>query len=187
MLKMAHIAERLDIENGIVSGENLVERRLTDLQGCFADTEAYEVACLEGNPLLYWVDAIAPADGAGDMHYGIGTLMPGKIGDEYFLTKGHFHTWREAAEIYIGLSGEGAMLLEDEATGESRMVELKANSVVYVPGRTAHRTMNTGAEKLVYIGIYPAKAGHDYGPIAINNFKCKVVETPNGPKMVGRS
>lgn len=186
MLDIKNVVEQLDITQGLIAGENRVERRLGDLAGCFADEAAFQAALEKDNPVLYWVDSIAPAEGDGDLHYGIGTLMPGRVGDEYYLTKGHFHEWRDAAEIYIGLAGEGVMLLEDEATGGSRMVELKAHSVVYVPGHTAHRTMNTGTEKLVYVGIYPAKAGHDYGTIATNNFKYKVVAGPNGPEMVNR-
>ena len=112
--------------------------------------------------------------------------VPGRIGNEYFLTKGHLHSWREAAEIYIGLTGEGMMLLEDEASGDSRMAPLTANQVVYVPGRTAHRTVNTGTVPLTYIGVYPAAAGHDYGAIAERNFRCVVVERNGAPALVER-
>ena len=43
---------------------------------------------------------------------------------------------------------------------------LTPESAVYVPGHTAHRTINTGDMPLTYLGIYPARAGHDYGVIA---------------------
>ncbi len=123
--------------------------------------------------------AVEPADGAGDLHYGLGVLYPGKVGNEYFLTKGHLHSRREAAEVYIGLAGEGRMLLEDEATGESRLEPFGAGKVVYVPGHTAHRTMNTGDVPLTYFGVFPSDAGHDYGAIAERNF-LKVVVEENG-------
>lgn len=103
------------------------------------------------------------------------------------MTKGHLHSWREAAEFYFGLSGEGVMLLEDEATGESRMVPLRPNGVVYVPGHTAHRTMNTGQVPLTYVGVYPAKAGHDYRTIAKTNFRWVVVERDGRPAMIERT
>jgi glucose-6-phosphate isomerase len=32
----------------------------------------------------------------------LGVLMPGKVGAEYFMTKGHIHAWRPAAEVYLG-------------------------------------------------------------------------------------
>lgn len=92
------------------------------------------------------------------------------------------HSYRPAAEVYLGLRGEGMMLLEEE-NGEAYALPLRANSVVYVPGHTAHRTMNTGSEPLVYIGVYPSNAGHDYGTIAERNFQQVVVEA-NGAAVV---
>jgi glucose-6-phosphate isomerase len=171
----------------MIDDEPRVERRLADLRGSFHDAQAYERALDRDNPLVYSVAFFAPADQQGDLHYGLGVLQPGLIGDEYFLTKGHFHSWREAAEIYIGLSGKGAMLLEDETGGDSRMVELQENSVVYVPGHTAHRTVNTGDEPLVYLGVYPARAGHDYGAIAQRNFRSVVVRRDGQPRVLPRT
>lgn len=165
----------------------LTERHLSDMRGCFADSAAFDAALAAGNPLLYAVSAVTPADGDGQLHYGLGIVQPGRIGDEFFMTKGHYHTHRAAAEVYIGLSGEGAMLLEDEATGETRLAPLNGRAVVYVPGHTAHRTVNTGTEPLVYFGIYPANAGHDYAAIARNNFSHLVVATPDGPQLRRRS
>lgn len=164
----------------------MVRRKLSDLRGCFSDKAAYEAALAAGDPLLYEVTAVEPASGDGQLHYGLGILYPGKIGDEYFLTKGHLHSHRPAAEIYIGLKGSGVMLLEDEATGESKMVPLRPNSAVYVPGHTAHRTANTGSEPLVYLGIYPSNAGHDYGAIAEKNFRMVIVERDGRPEMILR-
>ncbi len=186
MLSPEHLLSRFDPATATIEGARAVERRLSDLRGCFADTDAYERALAVDNPLLYRVAAVEPAAGAGDLHYGIGLIMPGRVGQEYFMTKGHLHARREAAEFYIGLRGEGVMLLEDEATGASCMLPLRPNQVVYVPGRTAHRTMNTGAEPLTYLGVYPASAGHDYAAIAQQNFRCLVVERAGQPVLVER-
>ena len=140
-----------------------------------------------GDPLLYRVSAFEPAGGDGDLHYGAAIVMPGRIGAEYFMTKGHLHAWREAAEFYIGLSGEGVMLLEEEDSGASRLAPLQPNAVVYVPGRTAHRTMNTGNVPLTYLGVYPAKAGHDYAAIAARNFRAVVLERAGRPALIQRN
>lgn len=170
-----------------LNGGAVVERRLSDLRGCFADTAAYEAALAREDSLLYRVTAIEPASRPGDLHYGLGVLYPGKVGDEYFLTKGHLHAKREAAEVYVGLRGEGMMLLEDEATGASRLEPLGAGRIVYVPGYTAHRTMNTGTAPLTYIGVYPADAGHDYGAIAERNFLKILVEANGHPVLKDRN
>lgn len=186
MIPIEKILSRYDAASGRIEGVAILERHLSDLSGCFADDAAYAAALVAGNPLLYSVANFEPAGGDGDLHYGLGRLMPGRIGSEYFMTKGHFHAWRPAAEFYFGLSGEGVMLLQDEATAESRMVELRANSAVYVPGCTAHRTMNVGTKPLAYLGVYPAKAGHDYTAIAGTNFRCVVIERSGRPTLIAR-
>jgi glucose-6-phosphate isomerase len=180
------VASCLDLERGIISDCPQTSRYLTDLAGTFHDVRAYEAALAHSNPLIYTVSSWESATGEGQLHYGLGTLMPGKIGDEYYVTKGHYHAWRTAAEVYIGLRGSGCMLLEDEQTGESRLEPLGANQVVYVPGHTAHRTINTGAEPLIYIGVYPSAAGHDYGAIAQRNFRMIVVERDGRPVLLER-
>ena len=184
---VSQLLSRFDPRTGKFDDGPLVERHLVELRGCFHDTRAYERALARGNPLVYSVASLEPADGEGDLHYGLGVLHAGLIGDEYFLTKGHLHTWRDAAEIYIGLSGTGAMLLEDESGGGCRMVLLQPNSIVYVPGHTAHRTINTGEEPLVYLGVYPARAGHDYGSIAKRNFRSIVVRRDGQPCLLPRT
>jgi glucose-6-phosphate isomerase, archaeal len=186
-LPIDQLLSQYDPPTGRIEGVALVERHLSNLRGCFADTAAYEAALREGDPLVYSVASVAPATGEGDLHYGMGRLMPGRIDREYFMTKGHLHAWRLAAEFYFGLSGEGMMLLEDEATGESRIIELRPNTAVYVPGSTAHRTINVGATPLTYLGVYSARAGHDYAAIGRNNFRCMVVERDGKPAMIERT
>jgi glucose-6-phosphate isomerase, archaeal len=181
-----HLSTSFNLLTGQIEGRPSIKRRLSELRGAFADTASYETALRDSDPIVYMVSSIEPAEGDGQLHYGLGVLMPGRIGTEYYLTKGHLHAWRPAAEVYIGLSGEGAMLLEDEQTGESRLVPLRANSVVYVPGSTAHRTINTGDTPLVYIGVYPAVAGHDYGAIAERNFRKVLAAIDGQPTLIDR-
>ncbi len=177
---------RFDPETGNIEGVPGISRRLADLRGAFADDAAYDEALRAGNPVVYTVSSVITGTGQGDLHYGIGILFPGAIGKEYFLTNGHLHSWRPAAEVYVGLTGEGKMLLEDEATGASTIVDLLPNSAVYVPGHTAHRTVNVGSTPLVYMGVYPAEAGHEYGEIAKKNFRMMIVEVDGKPVAVKR-
>jgi glucose-6-phosphate isomerase len=187
MSSLEQLLARLDPATGEIRGAPLLKRHLHDLRGCFADTRAFEAAAALGNPLLYSVASVEPGNREGDLHYGLGRLMPGRIGREYYMTKGHLHSWRPAGEVYLGLTGEGVMLLEDEATGKSQMLELRPNGVVYVPGHTAHRTVNIGTTPLTYLGVYPARAGHDYRTIAQTNFRCLVIELDGKPSLVGRN
>lgn len=180
------LARHIDFATGSLSGAPVLKRHLSDLRGSFHDAAAFDAALGECDPLLYTVSSVEPAHGEGQLHYGLGVLYPGKIGDEYFLTKGHYHETREAAEIYIGLRGQGAMLLEHEETGESALVSLAEGEIVYVPGHTAHRTVNTGSQPLVYLGVYPWNAGHDYGAIAKRNFLKRVIDVDGRAVMVDR-
>jgi len=176
-----------DAALGALANAPLRERRLSSLSAMFADTQAFAAALAQGDPTLYTTAAVGPADGPGDLHVAIARLMPGRIGAEYFMTAGHFHAWRPAAEWYVGLSGSGVMLLESEDARDSRVVPLTAHALVYIPGHTAHRTINTGTEPLVYLGIFPAQAGHDYGAIAVRNFRTVVVDVDGVPTHRERS
>jgi glucose-6-phosphate isomerase, archaeal len=161
-------------------------RRLSDLSGIFADDAAYQNMLATDDPVVYQVSSVEPGYSDGDLHYGLAILMSGRIGDEYYMTKGHFHAYRPAGEVYIVLRGEGLMMLESE-TGDSQLAAMRPNSVVYVPGHTAHRTINTGHEPLVYIGVYAANAGHDYASIAETNFRSVVVQIQGQPKLMARA
>lgn len=176
----------IDFDTFALKGSDVTVRRLSDLAGSFADKAAYDAALSRANPVLYQVSAYDKPTGPGQLQYGLGVLFPGKVGDEYYLTKGHFHQNREASEVYIGLRGKGAMLLEEAETGLSRLVPLEGGTIVYVPGHTAHRTVNTGTEPLLYLGVYPWDAGHDYGAIAERNFLKVVREGADGPELIDR-
>lgn len=186
-LSLGQLLVRFDPTAGTLTGGTRVERRLSDLAGIFEDVGAYEAALAAGNPLVYSVESVEPGTGEGDLHFGLGVIRPGRIGREYFMTKGHLHSWRDAAEIYIGLAGLGMMLLEDEQTGESRLLPLEPGCAVYVPGHTAHRTANIGEGPLSYLGVYSARAGHDYGSIAERNFRYVIIDDGGRPSLVRRS
>lgn len=178
---------RFGAGSAALEGQAKQERRLSALQGCFADEAAFAAALAAGDPELYFTAGVEETHGEGQLHYVIGLIKPGKIGDEYYMTKGHSHAWRPAAEVYIGLRGEGLMLLQDERSGECVALPLGAERVVYVPGYTAHRTINTGSEPLVYWGVLSSEAGHDYGALAKDNFALVVVEVDGQPKVLPRA
>ena len=158
-----------DPATGVVVGRESSERRLSQLRGCFADEGAFEEA-LRADPMVYAVTGVEIGSGPGDLHYGVGVLYPGRVGDEFYLTRGHVHAWREAAEVYVTTHGAGLMLLEDEHSGRAWVEPMTAASVLVVPPFTLHRTVNVGGEPLVYVGVYPAAAGHDYAAVQARGF-----------------
>ena len=81
-----------------------------------------------------------------DLAFGTTIMSPGKVGDEFFLTRGHFHVRRECGEAYYTQSGTGVLLLESR-DGEMRTVEMKPGVCAFIPPDWAHRSINTGSRQ----------------------------------------
>ena len=164
--------------------DNHVIRRLSALKGQFLDQEAFEARLAVEDPLLYEVFEIKRPEVAGEQLYGLSIVHPGKIGDEYFMTKGHFHNVLATAEVYYCLQGEGMMVMETPL-GEWAVETLRPQKVLYVPPGWAHRSVNTSpVEDLVTFYVYPGNAGHDYGSIEKQGFRRLVVERDGVPRVI---
>jgi glucose-6-phosphate isomerase len=186
MIPPGRIAGVWDPERGVIEGCPLATKRLSQIRECFADQRACDEILRHEDPVIYTVSTFDLATGPGQLHCGLGVLFPGRVGEEYYLTRGHYHATREASEIYLGLRGSGVMLLQGE-DGTVTTANLVPQGYVYIPARTAHRTVNTGSEKLVYCGIYPANAGHDYDAVRKENFRTVVVSRNGAPVVLSRS
>ena len=130
-----------------------LQRRLSALSGHFSDGQAY-ARMLSADPLVYEVYEMRRPEVAGELLHGITIIRPGRVGDEFFMTKGHYHAVRETAEIYYCLRGRGLLLLETEK-GDWAAEEFEPGRVVYAPPCWAHRSINTGTEDLVVFFAYP--------------------------------
>ena len=91
--------------------DNHIRRTLTSMRGQYRDTAAYDALLAVEDTLLYEVYELQRPHVAGELLHGISIVHPGKVGDEYFMTKGHFHTVLETAEVYHCLKGEGYMVM----------------------------------------------------------------------------
>ena len=164
--------------------DNHIVRRLSSMKGQYADQRSYEAMLVKEDMVLYEVYEIHRPEVSGELLHGTSIVHPGKVGDEYFMTKGHFHAVLDTAEIYYCLQGEGMMVMETPE-GDWAVEELRPGKVLYVPPRWAHRSVNTSdKEDLVTFFIYPAHAGHDYGTIESQGFRKLVVERDNQPYIV---
>lgn len=164
--------------------DNHIERHLSDLRGQFYDQRAYESMLSEEDTLLYEVYEIKRPEIEGELLSGISIVHPGKVGDEFFMTKGHFHTILETAEMYYCLNGEGFMVMETPE-GETCIERLSPGKVLYVPPRWAHRSVCTSRqEDLVTFFIYPGNSGHNYGTIEEKGFRKLVIESEEGIKFI---
>ncbi|MGN1210053.1 MAG: glucose-6-phosphate isomerase family protein [Candidatus Cryptobacteroides sp.] len=164
-------------------GVNSSVRLLRDLKGIFEDKEAFEA--MDQNTVAYKVESLEPDPQGtpGGLYMGITFLSPGKVGKEYFMTKGHFHQNRENTEYYWGVSGEGMLILmdEDRNVWAERM---HPGSLHYIPAHVAHRVANVGNETLVFAASWPSDAGHDYDSIAKNGFAKRLIEVDGKPELV---
>ena len=156
--------------------DNHIKRHLSAMKGQYRDQTAYESLLAETDPLLYEVYELQRPFVSGELLHGISIVHPGKVGDEFNMTKGHFHEVLETAEIYTCLKGQGFMVMETPE-GEWAVEALYPERVLYVPPRWAHRSVNSGAdEDLITFFVYPGHAGHDYGTIEAQGFRKLVVE-----------
>jgi glucose-6-phosphate isomerase len=165
------------------SFDNHLERRLSALRNKFANQAAFQAMVDAGDPLVYEVYENRRPEAAGELLSGLSILHPGRVGNEYFMTKGHYHQVRATAEIYYCLQGKGALLMENEA-GETSVEELRPGHVTYVTPYWAHRSINTGEDDLITFFVYPGNAGHDYATIDAAGFRKRLLEQNGIPTMV---
>jgi glucose-6-phosphate isomerase, archaeal len=142
-------------------------KRLGEMAGVYRDAAAYQRELVRHGPehLVYEVAEHRNADGAGGLIIGTSTLLPGRYGAEYAMTRGHLHRVADRAELYHCLSGRGVLLMET-LDGRSRALPLGPGDAVHVPGHWVHRSINTGDQPLVTLFCYPADAGQNYELIA---------------------
>lgn len=164
-----------DLNTGFSRAADTTKRSLSQLKNMFYDRKAADKILESGDPLIYEFYELGAPERPGDLAFGTTILYPGKIGDEYYMTKGHFHTKLETAEIYYALQGEGYMVMENPE-GDTVEVPLSKGQAVYVPRRYAHRTVNIGKEPLVVFYAFQADAGHDYGTIETKGYRKMIIE-----------
>jgi len=170
------MAVRFDPASGLSPDGPSIRRRLSAMAGMYSDRRAYDAAVANGDAVVYeFYDMGLPEDSTA-IAFGTSITYPGRIGEEYFMTKGHFHTVLDTAEVYYCLRGNGYMLMESPE-GDWEAQEFKPGVAVYIPPRFAHRSVNvSAAEALVTFFAFRGDAGHDYGTIETKGFRKLIVE-----------
>ena len=177
-MKIQKCPSKCEILTGALSGAGCLssQKKLSQIPHLFKDQAA--LASMDPETIVYSVqshEAVA-AGTEGGLFFGTSTVHPGKVGNEYFMTKGHYHNRRETAEYYWGISGEG-VLLQD---GTCRAERVEKGSLHFV----AHRLVNTGKEDLVVGACWYSDAGHDYGSIETKGFPVRVVSRDGKPALI---
>lgn len=173
-----------DPETGLSKKFPTKKRYLSEMCGMFADDEAYEKLLKSGDRLIYEYHAMNIPQTEGDLSFGCSILHPGKVGEEYFFTKGHFHNILDTSEVYYCTRGHGYLMLESKE-GDWRALELQVGQACYVPKNYAHRSINVSPdEPLVTLFVYRADAGHDYGTIETKGFRKLLIEQNGQPATI---
>lgn len=175
---------RFSLVDGMSPDVSPVQRRLSNMKGMYADEAAYASMVRESDPLVYEFHDMGLPEKEGAIAFGTSITYAGKVGDEYFMTKGHFHTILATAEVYYCLRGRGYMLMENpEGDWEAR--ELTPGCAVYVPERYAHRSINVGSNApLITFFAFRADAGHNYGAIETKGFRKRIVVRNGKPEII---
>lgn len=166
--------------SGVFANGPLIRKttRVADLHAVFSDNDAW-LGC-DPHQSVYDVEMFDSPSGEGALYVGVTHLHAGKIGNEFFMTRGHFHQRREQGEVYFGLRGCGLLLLQTES-GDARLERVTPGSVHIIPPFTAHRLINTADETLSALAVWPSVAGHDYAALA-GGFALRVFTSEKNPQ-----
>lgn len=151
------------------------ERKVSDLSMMFHDKKIVQETLDAGDRLIYEIRYHPFETSNSDMALGVTIIHPGKVGDEYHMTKGHFHEREDRPEIYFCVHGEGYLLME-AVDGDFKAQTWSAGTITHIPGKYAHRVVNTGNEPLFFVASYNLSAGHIYEPVIERGFAQIVVE-----------
>jgi glucose-6-phosphate isomerase, archaeal len=164
-----------NFSSGKLVGERiqLLARAIKDMKGIFRDENARQ--SLNQDAVVYRVQGVHPvAEGEeGGLFWGTTFIEPGMVGDEYFMTKGHFHANRCRGEYYLTVTGRGALIFMDE-NRRTTFESMQPGTLHYVPAHTAHRVANIGESVLACWACWPSDAGHDYDSIASRGFSARL-------------
>ena len=155
-------------------------KRLGQLRGLFLDTAAFDST--DHAKTVYtvrWFEPVAQGT-EGGLFWGTTTIEAGTVGNEFFMTRGHFHERRDRGEYYGTMSGAGVLLLMSEG-GLTTTQTMSPQSLHYIPGHTAHRVVNTGDSPLSFWACWPSDAGHDYDAIGTMPFGIRIFKSQDGP------
>ena len=124
-------------------GLKVSEKKLGQLTGIFRDQQAWRQLDPETVVYRVWWWEPVPSGTEGGLFWGITEIQPGRVGNEYFMTRGHWHLIRNRAEFYGTVAGTGKLVLMDRG-GRTWFEDMTPGSLHYVAGEVAHRIVNTG-------------------------------------------
>jgi glucose-6-phosphate isomerase len=106
--QMKPIHSLQDLTTGkIAEPAEYTARRISDLIDFFHDRFSIEEARRQDDRIVYEVNEFTVPEANGQLLFGTTIIHPGKDGDDYFMTKGHFNFKEDVAEVFVCLGGDG--------------------------------------------------------------------------------
>ena len=137
-------------------------KTFNELEGMYENEQEFHIMLPKWrNRVVYEVWEHRSSKNKGDLVFGTSVMKPGRVGDEFFLTRGHQHQKSYCAETYFCLSGKGVILMESP-DGDIKALKLEKSQLVYVPPLWLHRSVNIGDSELVTLFTYNSDAGQNY-------------------------
>jgi glucose-6-phosphate isomerase len=175
---------RVDWSTGALDGSDVRHSRKTlgDLKDLFGDRAALDK--MPPDTLVYRVQwwSPVPEGTEGGLFWGTTIIEPGQVGQEFFMTHGHFHHKADRTEFYSAVSGTGALILMDKAR-KTWFEPMSPGTLHHIPPRTAHRVANTGSSPLHFVACWPSDAGYDYNEIKKNGFSARLISKNGIPTL----
>ena len=137
-------------------------KTFNELEGMYENEQEFHIMLPKWrNRVVYEVWEHRSSKNKVDLVFGTSVMKPGRVGDEFFLTRGHLHQKSYCAETYFCLSGKGVILMESP-DGKLKALKLETGQLVYVPPFWFHRSVNIGDSELVTLFTYNSDAGQNY-------------------------
>ena len=184
MEKKESISIKFSLEDGLSPDRIPTRRMLSNMKGMYYYEEDFENMLKEEDICIYEFYELGIPEKSNHLAFGTTIIYPGKVGKEYFMTKGHFHEKLDTAEVYYCTKGHGFLLMED-INGKIEVQEMTPGVSVYVPPNFAHRSINISKnEPFIMFFVFRADAGHDYRTIETKGFRKLIIDKNGKPEII---
>lgn len=171
---------KFDLVTGVIEGAGVVKgkRTVSELAHLFRRSPE----SVSGEEVVYETYSL-PEGQHPDALLATTIIQPGTVGDEFFMTRGHFHLDERRGETTTVIAGRGVVVLANRG-GESRVIPVTSGDIVQIDGEWAHRLVNVGDSPLIFFVTWVADCGHDYATIERDGFPVCIVRDDDGWKAV---
>ncbi len=160
-----------------MEGENLTSKvvRVKD-----ADYFEKKDESLDPEQVIYELTLKEAEPEEGHLLWGHVLLNPGRVNDEYFMTRGHFHNNEHKEEYVLCMAGFGFLMFLDPQ-GNCWCEEMEEGTLHHIPEGVGRRIINLSDEPMHLSFCVPANAGTREFAFNDGVFPCRIYEDDGEP------